>query len=258
MNFSSAPIGVFDSGVGGISVLKELHFLMPNENYIYMGDTKNAPYGSKSNSEVYELSSQCVSELIEMGVKAVVIACNTATSIAANDLRKKYSIPIIGIEPAVKPAAISHPGGNILVMATPVTLRNEKYLNLMKTYEHEANIIPLPCPGLVEIIEKGKGHDGELKDYLDKLFEPYREREISVIVLGCTHYPHIKKHIKNAFCSSVKVIDGGMGTARETRRQLIEHEILNSPENKGEIQFISTLKSEKELKIMKDFFEKND
>ncbi|MBQ4528926.1 MAG: glutamate racemase [Clostridia bacterium] len=255
MSYSSAPIGVFDSGVGGISVLKELFHLMPNENYIYLGDTKNAPYGSKTNDEVFKLSSDCVNELIAMGVKAVVIACNTATSIAVNELRSKYSIPIIGIEPAVKPAVIAHPGGNVLVMATPVTLRNDKFLNLVNNYKKDANIIPLPCPGLVEIIEKGKGHDSELSEYLKKLFEPYGTLKIDVIVLGCTHYPHVRNQIAKAFEQDAEIIDGAPGTARETQRQLTELGILNSPDKFGDICFISTLQNEKEIKIMKEFFE---
>ena len=258
MNPSCAPIGVFDSGVGGISVLKELYSLMPNENYIYLGDTQNAPYGNKSNEEVYDLSRNCVGNLINKGVKAVVIACNTATSIAADDLREKYSIPIIGIEPAVKPAAQAFPCGKILVMATPVTLRNRKFLDLMKTYESKANIVPLACPGLVEIIEKGKGHDTELRAYLQALFLPYEKYKPDVIVLGCTHYPHIKKQIENSFKTPVSIIDGGYGTARETKRRLLELNLLNDSTSKGTISFVSTSERESEKIIMKEFFETND
>lgn len=258
MNISKAPIGVFDSGVGGISVLKELYSLMPNENFIYLGDTKNAPYGNKTNKEVYELSAKCVGMLVEMGVKSIVIACNTATSIAAKELREKYSLPVIGIEPAVKPAVLGFPGGSVLVMATPVTLRNKKFLDLMNIYDKNATITPLPCPGLVEIIEKGNGHDSELSKYLEELFMPYHDTRIDVIVLGCTHYPHIKKQIEKAFKKPVSIIDGGYGTARETKRRLSELGILNTDCEGGKIRFISTADNEHEIKIMKEFFESYD
>ncbi|MBO5743948.1 MAG: aspartate/glutamate racemase family protein, partial [Clostridia bacterium] len=135
MNKSHNPIGVFDSGLGGITVLGELKKLMPNENFIYLGDSKNAPYGTKNEDEIKEHTTSCIKKLISMGVKAVVIACNTATSVAAYDLREAFSIPIIGIEPAVKPAALKYEGENIFVMATPMTLKKEKFLKLMKSYE---------------------------------------------------------------------------------------------------------------------------
>ena len=136
------PIGVFDSGLGGLSVLSELWKLMPNEKYIYLGDSKNAPYGTKSEQEVKKYTEENIIKLIDMGVKAVVIACNTATSVAANELREIFSIPIIGIEPAIKPAAENHKGGNIIVMATPMTLKKEKFNNLMNSYNDISNIIP--------------------------------------------------------------------------------------------------------------------
>ena len=256
MNNTSAPIGVFDSGLGGISVLKELYALMPDENYIYFGDTKNAPYGGRSDSEILTFSTNVINELIQMGAKAVVIACNTATSIAADILRSTKNIPIIGIEPAVKPAAIKYPGGKILVMATQVTLKKDKFNDLVKRYESTAQITPLPCPGLVELIEKGEKDSDEIKAYLKNLLMPFSDEHFDGVVLGCTHYPHIKKQIRNTFDYDIEIFDGAEGTARETMRRLCEEGLRNTSGLIGTIEFVSSLKSDEEIQIMKNFYSK--
>lgn len=254
MNICERPIGVFDSGVGGITVLKELHLLMPNENYIYFGDSLNAPYGTKSDDEIRQLSKNAVAKLIDMNVKAVVIACNTATSVAAKMLREEMSIPIIGIEPAVKPASKRHPNEKIIVMATPVTLKREKFLHLVDNYKNEADIISLPCPGLVELIESPESSDEKIEDYLAELFRPYQNEKIGAIVLGCTHYPHIAQLIANAFDTPPDIIDGGKGTARETKRQLEAKNALNNSLKEGSIEFISSTGKSKETDFMKKLF----
>lgn len=251
---NNKPIGVFDSGVGGISVLKELYMLMPNENYIYYGDSKNAPYGTKSDEEIEKLTRCAIKKLTDMNVKAVVIACNTATSVAAGKLRDILSIPVVGIEPAVKPAASNHPGKKIIVMATPVTLRKEKFLHLMDSYKSDADIIPLPCPGLVELIERGNEAFAETAQYLKDLFKPFEGERIGAIVLGCTHYPHIADIIKNSFSYEVDIIDGGRGTAKETKRQLDALGALNENQTKGNIRFISSAESSSETEFMKKMF----
>ncbi|MBE7049860.1 MAG: glutamate racemase [Ruminococcaceae bacterium] len=254
MNIDQCPIGVFDSGLGGISVLKELSRLMPSENYIYFGDTKNAPYGDKTDEEIRELSEKCLEFLVSKGVKAIVIACNTATSVSADYLRKKYDIPIVGIEPALKPAASNHPDGNILIMATPVTLKKDKFASLNAKYGNNAKITPLPCPGLAEIIEKGCIDKDEIKTYLKNLFKPYESKKISAIVLGCTHYPHIENEIRESFDYDVKIYDGSLGTAKETLRRLDEVGILNKSENHGTVEFFSSESGNEETEIMKKFF----
>ena len=256
MTIKTKPIGVFDSGVGGISVLGELYKVLPNENYIYLGDSKNAPYGTKPEEEIKKYTIESIEKLIDMGVKAVVIACNTATSVAAKDLRQKYDIPIIGIEPAVKPAATNHKGENVVVMATPMTLKKEKFLNLMDSYSSISKIIPLPCPNLVEIIERGITDGKEIDEYLVKLFEPLKDTDISVVVLGCTHYPFVKEAIKKYFNGSVDITDGGYGTAKETKRRLAEEGIINDADYEGKIEFISSMENEEEINIMKMMFEK--
>lgn len=245
------PIGVFDSGVGGISVLKELVKLMPNENYIYFGDTQNAPYGIKSSKEIKEYTQKAISELIKLGAKAIVIACNTATSIAACEIRQKYDIPIIGIEPAVKPAVIAHPNGKVAVMATPMTLKKEKFLNLMESYKSTAEIIPLPCPGLVEIIERGITKGNEIDNYLNLLFSPFSNHKINAIVLGCTHYPHIKDSIRNFFDYDIDIIDGGYGTAKETKRRLECENLINPSHNPGRIIYKTSSDNSNDIEIMK-------
>ena len=255
MNICDKPIGVVDSGVGGITVLKELCTLMPNENYIYFGDSLNAPYGSKSDEEIEALSEKAIEKLCRAEVKAVVIACNTATSVAAAKLREKIKLPIIGIEPAVKPAANAHPGKTIVVMATPVTLKKEKFLQLAKSYSEIAKIIPLPCPGLAQLIEGGEETKKDIEKYLCNLFEPYMSQKPAAIVLGCTHYPHVAHIISNLFEHDVEIFDGGHGTARETKRQLEELALTNPQKEKGFVKFTSSSTNDDQIDLMKKLFD---
>lgn len=257
MSEKNSPIGVFDSGVGGISVLGELWNLMPNENYIYFGDSANAPYGTKPESEIKKYTEDNIKSLINMGAKAIVIACNTATSVAAKSLRSKYTIPIIGIEPAVKPAATNHNGGRIVVMATPVTLKKEKFTSLMESYSDVSEIIPLPCPNLVEIIERGVTDGREIHDFLTELFRDFDLSTINAVVLGCTHYPFIKEAIHEFFNSDVDIIDGGYGTAAETKRRLAELDMLNDSRGCGQVNFISSKNNFEEINLMQLMFEKS-
>ena len=251
---NNEPIGVLDSGVGGISVLKALYNLMPNENYIYFGDTKNAPYGEKSDEEIMKLTEKNVQTLENLGVKLVVIACNTATSIAASYLRSTKDIPIIGIEPAIKPSVNTHPKGNIIVMATKVTLEKEKFQNLAKLYSDEANIYPLSCVGLADLIENKDKKEDEINEYLKELFLPFAKTKIDAIVLGCTHYPHIINNIKNAFNYDIDFFDGLEGTSKETKRRLENEGLITKMNEKGKVDFISSLNDENTLNIMKKMF----
>ncbi len=251
---SGSPIGVFDSGLGGITVLGELQRLMPNEDFIYLGDSKNAPYGTKTEEEVMMHTKNCINALLQRNVKAVVIACNTATSVAANELRREFGIPIIGIEPAVKPAALKYVGETIVVMATPMTLKKEKFLKLMGNYEKDAEIIPLPCPNLVEIIEKGVISGKKIDEYIEELFEPLKEKKVSAVVLGCTHYPFIKDALKKYFNHRVDIIDGGYGTAKETLRRLKEDKLINTSQSSGKIEFINSKNDDDEIKLMNKMF----
>ena len=178
MDIKNNPIGFFDSGVGGLSVMRESIAIMPNENYIYFGDSKNAPYGTKSLEEVRKLTFDAVEFLLMKNVKAIVIACNTATSAAIEDLRNKYTdIPIIGIEPAIKPAISLNKEGNIIVMATPMTLRENKFKELMNKLDDKGNLVPLPCAGLVEYIEQGILEGDDLESYLKEKLNPYLKEQ---------------------------------------------------------------------------------
>ncbi|MCI8514666.1 MAG: glutamate racemase [Lachnospiraceae bacterium] len=239
------PIGVFDSGLGGISVLRELVKIMPNEDYIYFGDSKNAPYGTKTSEEVWELTSHTFRYLLKRGVKAVVIACNTATSAAVRRLRQEYpEIPIVGIEPALKPAVLYRENSRVVVMATPMTLRREKFRLLMAKYEDRADIRPLPCPGLMEFIEKGILTGPELDGYLTDLFLPLRSEPIDSVVLGCTHYPFIREEILKVLGGGTVLFDGGEGTARELRRRVLLRGLGSERTSEGRVAFENSLPGE--------------
>lgn len=251
------PIGFFDSGVGGLSVLKEAIKLMPNENYIYFGDSKNASYGVKNVDDVKELTYNAFNLLREKGAKAVVVACNTATSAAVADLRKDYKdIPIVGIEPALKPAVELNRDGAIVIMATPMTLREKKFGNLMNKYNGGKEIIPMPCAGLVEFIESGDLDGDDLKDYLKDKFSEFKGQKIGSVVLGCTHYPFVRKAIQETIGNNIPVIDGGLGTCKELRRRLANQNLINDSTKKGNIEIYNSLKDQRMIDISKALLKK--
>ena len=226
MNTAQDYIAVFDSGVGGISVLRHLRRVMPGEKFLYFGDSANAPYGTKTKEEVKLLTFAAAERLSRAGIKALVVACNTATSAAINDLREAYpELIVIGIEPALKLAVDKFPGGRIGVMATPMTLNEEKFANLMARFAETCTVHKIPAPGLVELIESGKADSAETEALLEKFFAPYRG-QLDALVLGCTHYPFAAGTISKVLGSSVALLDGGDGTARETRRRLTEAGLL--------------------------------
>ena len=218
-------IAVFDSGVGGISVLRELVALMPQENFLYFGDSANAPYGEKSTEEVRQLTLRHAESLLNRGAKALVVACNTATSAAIDCLRKQHpQAIIIGIEPALKPAVEQFPGGNIGIMATQVTLREEKLSHLQEQFP-QARVERIKAIGLVEAIEQGDNE--KIHALLTQILAPYVGK-LDALVLGCTHYPFVKKEISRILGEKTKLFDGGAGTARQTRRCLMESDLLRA------------------------------
>ena len=234
------PIGVFDSGAGGLSVLKELARLMPGEDFIYYGDSLNAPYGVKPLEQVRELTFACAEHLLDRGVKEIVIACNTATSAACKMMRGMYpDLPLVGIEPAVKPAVEHHPDQKVAVMATPLTLHEEKFLRLVKRYEDQATILPVPCPDLVEYVERGILEGPGLEGYLKDVLDPCLKEGVKAVVLGCTHYPLVKAAIGKVIGEEVRIYDGGEGTARQAKRLLADKGLCNDNE-KGHICFESS------------------
>lgn len=213
---SNAPIGVFDSGLGGISVVRQIHADMPAERIMYFGDSANAPYGTKSIEEVRDLSFNIVERFVQEGVKAVVIACNTATSAAVNDLRAHYDIPIIGMEPALKVAADAGHGKrqNIIVAATPLTLREKKFADLMDRFDSEHTIYRQPCPDLVEIVEQGNLDNHDLvMNTLNEYFRSYDLEHTDAVVLGCTHFVFYRDYFRELLPETTAIIDGNAGTS---------------------------------------------
>ena len=225
---STAPIGVFDSGLGGISVVRQIVQDMPHERVLYFGDSANAPYGTKTPQEVRRLSFDIMERFMSQGVKAVVIACNTATSAAVNALRDHYDIPIIGMEPALKvacdrgdtaagdgPAPARHMPQHVIVAATPLTLREHKFAALMDRFKANNMISPQPCPDLVEIVESGRLCDHDLvMRTLHRYFDGYDLPSIDSEVLGCTHFVFYRDYFRELLPSTTAIIDGNRGTVR--------------------------------------------
>ncbi len=241
MSKSGLPIAVFDSGLGGISVLKELCKLLPSENFIYYGDTANAPYGVKSAQRVRELTSSVYEGLKGEGIKAFVIACNTATSVAAAELRAKYPDDIIiGVEPALKPAALCMEHPTVAVLATPLTLKEEKFASLLGRFEGSARVIPFACPGLVEFVERGEISGEGLESFLSELLAPLKEEKLNAVVLGCTHYPLVRDAISRILGDDVLIFDGSLGTAKETRRRLENAGLLRDESEEGNVVFMDS------------------
>lgn len=233
------PIGFFDSGMGGISVLAEALRLLPSENFIYYGDTCHAPYGDKQPAQVRGYTHAIVDELMAMGCKAIVIACNTATSAAAGALRQELSLPIIGMEPALKPAALMKGEGQVLVLATRMTLEQEKFKALMEQYGQDA--VPVPCPGLMECVEAGELEGARVEALLHTLLGPYLGKPIKAVVLGCTHYIFLRKVIGAFFGPRVPLIDGNRGTVMQLKRRLEAADLL-APEKdpRGSVQLCTS------------------
>ncbi|MCI6605060.1 MAG: glutamate racemase [Clostridiales bacterium] len=242
MERSELPVLFFDSGVGGISILRRSVRLLPCEDYLYFGDSLHAPYGVRSLGEVRELCLNALEPLIARGVKALVVACNTATSAAIGALRERYpDLIVIGTEPAIKPAVERHEGGRILVMATPMTLKEEKFLALQAQYQPRAEIIPLPCPGLMEFVEQGVTSGGAVEGYLLDKLEPYRNVPVSAIVLGCTHYPFLTGAIRRIVGRHVEIIDGADGVAQQLRSRLAAENLLSARTEPGRVAFENSL-----------------
>ena len=247
MNKKHDYIAVFDSGVGGISVLRQLKKRLPNERFLYFGDSANAPYGRCSTAQVQQLTLAAVEKILQYPVKALVIACNTATAAAIRLLREKYpDLIVVGIEPALKPAADQFPNGRIGIMATDVTLREEKLDALLHRLGSSAEIVKIPAPGLVELVEAGKGESMEAEELLRSVLSPHLDK-LDALVLGCTHYPFAAQTIRKIVGENVPLLDGGEGTARETCRRLTEAGLLY--DGPGELRWENSLPGERVRKL---------
>lgn len=235
----AASVGVFDSGAGGVSVLRALVSVLPHERFEFFGDSANAPYGSRPTEEILRLTEAGVERLVEGGAKAVVLACNTATAVAAERLRaERPELPIVGVEPALKPAVLAHPGGHVVVMATPVTLALEKYHELAAHYGGGATVVAVACPALAARIERGALDAPDLVELVRSYVGRYAGWA-DAVVLGCTHYPFARDAIRRVL-GDVELFDGAAGTARQLRRVLASHGLLAGEGLPGGVAFSSS------------------
>ncbi|MNF50561.1 Glutamate racemase [compost metagenome] len=224
---NDAPIGVFDSGVGGLSVLGEIRALLPNESLLYVADSGHVPYGEKSPEFIRERCRLLAGFLLEHGAKALVLACNTATAAGVAELRELYpQLPIVGMEPAVKPAAAATRSGVVGVLATTGTLKSAKFAALLDRFASDVRVITQPCPGLVERIEAGELDDVQTRDMLRGWVQPLLAEGCDTLILGCTHYPFIKPLLRELLPESVSLIDTGAAVARQLQRMLGERQLL--------------------------------
>ena len=217
------PIGLFDSGIGGTSIWKEIHHLLPNESTIYLADSKNAPYGQKSKDEIIQLSFKNTEFLLDQNCKLIVVACNTATTNAIKELRDKYDVPFIGIEPAIKPAATNSKTQKIGILATKGTLNSELFHKNVEKFQ-DITIIEQIGYNLVTLIENGEMNSPEMSDLLQKYLTPMIEQNIDYLVLGCTHYPYLIPQIQKIIPKNIKIIDSGEAVARQTK-SILENKV---------------------------------
>ena len=226
------PIGLFDSGIGGTSIWKEVHALMPYENTIYLADSKTAPYGLKSKDEIIALSCKNTEFLLENNCKIIVVACNTATTNAIKELRAKYNVPFIGIEPAIKPAALQSKTQTIGILATKGTLNSELFHKSVANHP-DVKIIEQIGHGLVQLIENGDMDSAEMEELLKSYLNPMVEKNIDYLVLGCSHYPYLIPQIKKIIPPQIKIIDSGEAVAKQTQKILEQNNLLNLSKRKS-------------------------
>lgn len=248
------PIGIFDSGVGGTSIWKEINGLLPNEHTIYLADSKNAPYGEKSEENILGLSIKNTGLLLKHDCKLIVVACNTATTNAIDYLRKNYEIPFIGIEPAIKPAALQSKSKTVGILATKGTLSSSLFHSTSENHADGIRIIEREGTGLVRLIESGKAESEASKELLEIYLAPMLAAGIDHLVLGCTHYPYLIPVLEELLPEGVTIIDSGEAVARQTKAVLKENDMLNSSKEKGTIQFYTN----SDVSVLKDFLTEVD
>ena len=249
----SFPIGIFDSGVGGLSVLKKIYTILPNESLVYVADSINAPYGPKNNSFILDRSITIIDFLVaNHKIKLLVIACNTATASTISKLREIYDFPIIGMEPAIKPANEASKRKKVGILATEGTINSSKFSALLDSYSGDTQFFTQPCIGLVELIERGQIDSNEVISLVNKNLIPLLQNNVDVVVLGCTHYIFIKKNVENFFNSEITIIETGEAVAMQTQRILkefnlesdnhvIQHTIYSNSKNSNMNSIIRSL-----------------
>lgn len=234
------PIGIFDSGLGGITIFEEIHSILPNENIIYLADSKNAPYGKKTKEKIIELSIKNTEFLLKKGCKIIVVACNTASTNAVKTLRKKYDVPFIRIQPAIKPAALNSKTKTVGILATEGTITSDLFYETSQRFAKGVEVVEQIGDGIVELIESGKMHSPEMDVLLRKYLYPMLEKKIDYLVLGCTHYPFLIPQLSEIIGYNVRIIDSGAAVARQTKNILeVEKLINNSNSNSGQHFYIN-------------------
>ncbi|MEM0519281.1 glutamate racemase [Aequorivita flava] len=238
------PIGIFDSGVGGSSIWQEIHKHLPHEHTIYLADSKNAPYGNKSAEEITALSIKNTQKLLDFGAKLIVVACNTATTNAIATLRQNYNIPIIGIEPAIKPAALKTISKSIGILATKGTLSSALFSATAREFTKDISVVEIIGEGLVPLIEEGNLDGPEIISLLKKHTKPMLEANIDYLVLGCSHYPYIIPQLRKILPENVTIIDSGEAVARQTRTVLQSLDLLREENTQPKLQFYTNSKTD--------------
>lgn len=243
----NAPIGVMDSGVGGLSVLKHLTRQLPHEHFIYFADSAHAPYGNKTATEIQQRCEIVADTLIAQGTKALVVACNTATAAAIGSMRQHYTLPIIGMEPAVKPAAAASKNGIIGVLATTGTLQSAQFAALLEHYGQNVQVVTQACVGLVECIEQGQLDAPQTQALLEQYCQPLMAAGADTIVLGCTHYPFVRQYIQQIVGPNVTLIDTGAAVAKRLQQVLEQQQMLNAATESGDYVFLTSGTEETEI-----------
>ena len=254
---SKQPIGIFDSGVGGTSIWKEIHALLPYENTIYLADSANAPYGPKGKDAIIALSEKNTEYLLNQNSKIIVVACNTATTNAIKHLRKKYDVPFIGIEPAIKPAALQTQTKAIGILATKGTLSSELFFNTSQLYSNGIEVIEQEGEGIVQLIESGNINSEEMKALLEIYLKPMLNANIDYLVLGCTHYPYLIPQLLKMLPKHIKIIDSGEAVARQTKAILKQLKLLNIADVKPDLKFYINSNPKVMSQLLNNNFEVN-
>jgi glutamate racemase len=236
----NSPIGIFDSGVGGLSITKEIRRLLPNEDLLYFADSAYCPYGEKPPAIIKDRVFSLCNFLISKGAKMLVVACNTASIVSLDDIRRYYKIPVVGVEPAVKPAVAATKTGTIGVLATGVTLSGDRFSALVKKYCNQTAVVTQPCPGLVELVENGKTDGSEAEAMLTHYLQPLLEKNADTVVLGCTHYPFLRPLIQKLTDNKLTIIDTGEAVARQTSHLLINNELQTNKDSLGTETFFTS------------------
>ncbi len=247
---ANSPIGIFDSGVGGLSVVREIRNILPSEDILYFADSAYCPYGTRPPEEILARSATISRFLLGKGAKILVVACNTASVAGLDKLRDFFEIPIVGMEPAVKPAASATRNGRIGVLATGVTLNGNRFGILLSKFASCIDVYTQPCPGLVELVEAGKMNGFEAEKMLNRYLLPLLNRDVDTIVLGCTHYPFLRQAILEKAGPGINIIDTGEAVARQVHRVLRDNNVLNVNRSPGSETFFTSGEPEMVGKVM--------